>query len=106
MNQEDVAARVFGLQEGEGNARWWGGGLATIKATGKETDDLYSIVEVLEPEGAKAPLHLHRKEDEAFYVLEGEMTFQLGEETIKARPGSFVFGPKDVPHAYTAASGP
>jgi hypothetical protein len=67
MNEEvDAAARTFGLKEGEGNARWWGGGLATIKATGKETDGLYSIVEVLEPQGAQAPLHLHRKEDEAF----------------------------------------
>ena len=100
------ASRAFGLKEGEGNARWWGGGLATIKATGKETDDLYSIVEVLEPQGTKAPLHVHRKEDEAFYILEGEMTFHIGEETIKARPGSFVFGPKDVPHTYTVDSGP
>src|SRR5918992_3735326 len=101
-----AASRAFGLKEGEGNARWWGGGLATIKATGKETDDLYSIVEVLEPQGAQAPLHLHRKEDEAFYVLEGEMTFHIGEETIKASAGSFVFGPKDVPHTYTVDSGP
>src|SRR3712207_6640474 len=106
MNDHDGAARVFELKEGEGNARWWGGGLATIKATGKETGNLYSIVEVLEPHGARAPLHLHRKEDEAFYVLEGEMTFQIGEETIKAQPSSFVFGPKDVPHTYTVDSGP
>ena len=106
MNEEDGTARVFELKEGEGNARWWGGGLVTIKATGKETGDLYSIVEVLEPQGAQAPLHLHRKEDEAFYVLEGEMTFRIGEETIKARPGSFVFGPKDVPHTYNVDSGP
>ncbi|MDP9409533.1 MAG: quercetin 2,3-dioxygenase [Actinomycetota bacterium] len=106
MNKQGVAERAFGLEEGEGNARWWAGGLATIKATGKETGDLYSIIDVLEPEGARAPLHLHRKEDEAFYVLEGEMTFHIGEETIKARPGSFVFGPKDVPHTYTVDSGP
>jgi quercetin dioxygenase-like cupin family protein len=106
MNEENVAERVFALEEGEGNARWWADGLATIKATGKETGDLYSIVEVLEPQGAQAPLHLHRKEDEAFYILEGEMTFRIGEETIKARPGSFVFGPRDVPHTYTVDSGP
>jgi quercetin dioxygenase-like cupin family protein len=107
MNEDiGVAPRAFGLKEGEGNARWWGGGLATVKATGKETDGLYSIVEVLEPQGARAPLHLHRKEDEAFWVLEGEMTFRVGEETIKARPGSFVFGPKDVPHAYAVETGP
>jgi quercetin dioxygenase-like cupin family protein len=106
MYPQEVAERVFGLKDGEGKARWWGGGLATIKATGKETSDLYSIVEVLEPEGARAPLHLHRKEDEAFYVLEGEMTFQIGDETIRAQPGSFVFGPKDVPHTYTVDCGP
>jgi quercetin dioxygenase-like cupin family protein len=107
MNEKVAAAeRTFGLKEGEGEARWWGGGLATIKATGEETDGLYSIVEVLEPQGAQAPLHLHRKEDEAFYVLEGEMTFEIGEETIKASPGSFLFGPKDVPHRYTVESGP
>src|SRR3712207_2243086 len=106
MNEEAGAARIFGLEVGEGNARWWGGGLATIKVTGKETGDLYSIVEVLEPQGARAPLHLHRKEDEAFWVLEGEMTFHIGDETIKARPGSFVFGPKDVHHTYTVDSGP
>jgi quercetin dioxygenase-like cupin family protein len=106
MNEKDGAARVFGLEDGEGNARWWAGGLATIKVTGKGTNDLYSIVEVLEPQGAKAPLHLHRKEDEAFYVLEGEMTFYVGEEEIKAQPGSFIFGPKDVPHTYTVDSGP
>ncbi len=106
MNEQGVAERIFGLKDGEGNARWWAGGLATIKATGEETGDLYSIVEVLEPQGARAPLHLHRKEDEAFYVLEGEVTFHIGEESLKARPGSFVFGPKEVPHTYTVDSGP
>jgi quercetin dioxygenase-like cupin family protein len=107
MNEGDSAAsRAFWLDEGEGNARWWGGGLATFKARGKETNDFYSIVEILEPQGAKAPLHLHRKEDEAFWVLEGEMTFQVGEQTLKASAGSFVFGPKGVPHSYTVDSGP
>jgi quercetin dioxygenase-like cupin family protein len=106
MNEREVAERVFGRKDGEGNARWWGGGLATIKATGKESGDRYSVIEVLEPQGARAPLHVHRKEDEAFYVLEGEMTFHIGEQTIQARAGSFVFGPKDVPHTYTVDAGP
>jgi quercetin dioxygenase-like cupin family protein len=86
-----------------------GGGpvtLVTTKVTGNQTGGLYSIVEVLEPYGAAAPLHVHHNEDEAFYVLEGEMTFYVGEETYKAGPGSFVFGPKDVPHTYTVDSGP
>ena len=49
MRDGDGAARAFGLEAGEGEARWWGGGLATIKVTGKQTGDLYSIVEILEP---------------------------------------------------------
>ncbi|HSL00149.1 MAG TPA: quercetin 2,3-dioxygenase [Rubrobacteraceae bacterium] len=103
---EDAAARVYGLGEGEGEARWWlGTTLATIKATGKETDGRYTLVEVLEPEG-EGPLHVHHREDEGFWVLEGELTFQIGEEKIKARPGAFIFGPRDIPHTYTVDSGP
>ncbi len=49
---------------------------------------------------------MHHNDDEAFWVLEGELTFEVGEETIKASPGSFLFGPKDVPHRYTVESGP
>jgi quercetin dioxygenase-like cupin family protein len=108
MNDEDGgAARTFALKEGEGEARWWlGVTLATIKATGKETDGRYALVEVVEPEGAEAPLHVHHNEDEAFWIFEGELTFEVGDETIKASPGSFLFGPKDVPHRYTVESGP
>lgn len=104
---EIVAGRVFGLDEGEGEARWWlGVTLATIKATGKETEGRYTLVEVVEPEGAEAPLHVHHREDEAFWVLEGELTFEVGGETIKASSGSFLFGSRDVPHRYTVDSGP
>ena len=69
------------------------------------TGGQYTLVEVLEPEG-EAPLHVHHREDEAFWVLEGELTFEVGDETIKASPGAFLFGPRDVPHRYTVDSGP
>jgi quercetin dioxygenase-like cupin family protein len=107
MNEDIAASRAFGLEDGEGEARWWlGVSLTTIKATGKETGGHYTLVEVLEPEGEEAPLHVHHNEDEAFWVLEGELTFQVGDETIKASPGSFLFGPRDIPHRYTVDSGP
>ena len=106
MNEE-VAAKAFALKEGEGEAWWWFGiSLVTIKATGKETEGRCTLVEVLEPEGEEAQLHVHHREDEAFCILEGELTFQVGDETIKASPGSFHFGPRDVPHGYTVDSGP
>ncbi len=103
---ECAAVGGFGLREGEGEARWWLGSLTTIKATGKETGGRYTLVEVLEPEGADGPLHVHHREDEAFWILEGELTFQIGDETLKAGPGSFVFGPKGIPHTYRVDSGP
>ena len=103
--EEDAASRTFAHDPGEGEAWWWFGGLATIKATGEQTGGRYSLVEILVPEG-EGVLHVHHFEDEGFYILEGEMTFYVGEQTIKAQPGSFLFGPKDVPHAFTVDSGP
>jgi mannose-6-phosphate isomerase-like protein (cupin superfamily) len=80
--------------------------LATIKATTEQTGGQYILVEILAPEGFASPLHVHHFADEGFYILEGEMTFYVGDQIIKARPGSFLFGPKVVPHAFTVDSGP
>jgi quercetin dioxygenase-like cupin family protein len=46
-------------------------------------------------------MHIHHREDEAFYVLEGEMTFHVGGERLATRAGSLVFLPRDVPHSFT-----
>jgi quercetin dioxygenase-like cupin family protein len=94
------------IRAGEGEARWWFAALAEIKACAADTDGQLTIVEVTEPPGAQAPLHVHHREDEGFWVLEGELTFEVGKETIKASPGSFLFGPRDIPHRYTVDSGP
>ena len=104
--EEDGASRTFAHDSGEGEAWWWFGLLATIKATGEQTGGRYSLVEILAPDGYEAVLHVHHQEDEGFYILEGEMTFYVGDQTIKAQPGSFLFGPKEVPHAFTVDSGP
>src|SRR3954466_5932521 len=50
--------------------------------------------------GAAAPLHTHHAEDEGFLILEGEVTFQVGDAIIEAKAGDFLFGPRDVPHAF------
>ena len=79
------------------NARWWFDGLAVIKATSATTNGQLAIVEVTEPPGAEAPLHVHHREDEAFYVLDGSVTLHVGDETVEATAGDFAFGPRDVP---------
>src|ERR671922_702289 len=54
-----------------------------------------------------APPHTHRDEDEAWYVLEGRLGFQLGDQEIEAGPGDAVVGPRGTPHSYwNAGSGP
>ena len=77
----------------EGEARWWFGSLAVTKLTAAQTDGLMSIVEVTEPPGAEAPLHVHHREDETFWVLEGDVTFEVGGTTFEASPGDIAFGP-------------
>jgi uncharacterized cupin superfamily protein len=56
------------------------------------------------PRGFGSPLHTHSREDEWFYVLEGELTFWVGGETTSAPAGSFVYGPRGIPHTFTVES--
>ncbi len=84
-----------------GEARWWLGGLAVIKATAASTGGQLAIIEVTEPPGMEAPLHVHHNEDEGFFVLEGSVTIYVGDESVDARAGDFAWGPRDVPHRYT-----
>jgi quercetin dioxygenase-like cupin family protein len=85
----------------EGQARWWFSSLAVIKATATDTGGQMTIVEVTEPPGAEAPLHVHHREDEGFWILEGDVNFQVGDATIEAHAGDYAFGPRDIPHRYT-----
>ena len=66
------------VRSDEGEARWWFGSLAVIKATGADTGGQFTIVEITEPPGAEAPLHVHHREDEAFWILEGNVTLEVG----------------------------
>ena len=73
-----------------------------IKAGAADTNGQLTVVEVTEPPNAEAPLHVHQREDEAFYVLEGSATIYVGDQgAVEAGPGDFAFGPRDVPHRYT-----
>ena len=104
MNQETILTQ--GLQplavtRDEGEARWWFGSLAVIKVTTAQTGGQMSIIEITEPPGAEAPLHVHHREDEGFWLLEGSATFEVGDTTIEAEAGDYLFGPRDIPHRYT-----
>jgi mannose-6-phosphate isomerase-like protein (cupin superfamily) len=53
-----------------------------------------------EPPTYIAPLHAHRRDDEAWYVLEGALRFRLGDETVQAEAGGAVIAPRGTPHTY------
>ncbi len=89
------------INRDEGDARWWFGSLAVIKATAADTGGQMTIVEITEAPGAEAPLHLHHREDESFWLLKGEVTFEVGNTVIEAHAGDYLFAPRDVPHRYT-----
>jgi len=88
------------LAPGEGHTIWFLRNRMTIKATGETTGGGFGLVESLIAPGFSPPLHVHHREDEAFYVLEGEVTMRCGDRTFSAQAGSFVFLPRDVPHTF------
>src|SRR2546422_170077 len=92
------------LNKDEGEALWFLGVLATIKASAETTGGRVAVIELLAPKGAGSPLHVHHNEDEWFYVTEGELTFWVGGRVIRAPTGAFVFGPRDIPHTFMVGS--
>jgi len=76
------------------------GDVYTILVGGEDTGGAYCMLEATVPPGSGPPLHLHEREDESFYLLEGEMTFSVGDRTVTAKPGAFVHLPKNTPHCF------
>src|SRR5256885_17120035 len=99
-----TALSPVALHKDEGEALWFLGVLATIKASRETTDGRVAVIEHLAPQGAGSPLHVHHNEDEWFYVTEGELTFWVGGQLTDAPAGSFVYGPPGVPPAFTVPS--
>ncbi len=100
----DLAAGAYVLEAGEGEALWFADALVSYKATGNETNDGLTVAEVRAPRGAGSPRHRHQHEDEAWYIVSGELTFWLGDEESAAAAGSFVFGPRGVEHRFRVDS--
>jgi quercetin dioxygenase-like cupin family protein len=71
-----------------------------VLASASDTNGVLGAVEVAGPRGAVPPLHVHQREDEAFYVVEGEYSVLIGDDVITASPGTWVWGPRGVPHGY------
>ena len=69
-------------------------------ATGEETNGKYALFEALVPPGGGPPPHVHSREEEGFYVLEGEITFTVNGERVVAKAGTFANMPVGTPHSF------
>ena len=93
-------AQIIQLGPGTGPAFSAVGDIYRFLATGEQTGGVYVLSEARVLPGGGPPPHIHHREDEAFFVLEGEITFTLGDKKVVAKPGSFIQGPRGIPHAF------
>jgi mannose-6-phosphate isomerase-like protein (cupin superfamily) len=70
------------------------------KAVGENTRERYALTEGIVPPRHGAPEHIHHREDEVFYILEGELKIECGGEVFKATPGTSALLPKGLPHRF------
>jgi len=84
----------------DGEATWFVNGLAMAKASSAETGGAYALAEHLITPASNPPPHVHVDEEEAFYVLHGEVEFEVAGECNVGRPGSFVLAPRGKPHTF------
>lgn len=74
-------------------------------ATGEDTNGKYAQWEAIVPPGGGPPPHVHSREEEGFYILEGEITFRIGDETKVATAGMFANMPVGTPHSFKNETG-
>ena len=99
----DRATHGYALAHDEGEAFWLLGMLQTVKVGKADAGGGFGLLEIVVPPGLGSPWHVHPEEDEWFYVLEGTLTFYVGDTRLDLAAGGFAFGPKGVPHTFIGA---
>jgi quercetin dioxygenase-like cupin family protein len=84
-----------------GSYRHYQGGFFKVLISPEQTGGGMALIDITLPRGAEPPLHLHTREDETFYLLEGGMQFRIGNDVTDATPGQAIFAPRQVAHQFT-----
>lgn len=100
MDRDERKIQPYALQAGDGWLYRFGIDF-TLKASEVHNGNGAAFMEYVTRKGEEPPSHTHRSEDEMFYVLEGAITFQCGEETFDLEKGGFIFLPAGIKHGYT-----
>ena len=93
-----TATLIRGSDEGE--ATWFFNALMTTKASTSETGGAYSLTEHLVTAASNPPMHVQIDEEEAFYILEGEVEFEVDGRVVTATPGTFALVARGAPHLF------
>jgi mannose-6-phosphate isomerase-like protein (cupin superfamily) len=104
MNDTATQTAPIALGPGEGESLWFLGALVTVKSSAETTGGRVAVIEHLAPRGSGSPLHVHHNVDVWYYFLVGVLTLWVGGEGVAAPAGSFVYGPRDVPHTFIVSS--
>ncbi len=88
----------------EGEVTWFFNALMTTKASISETAGAYSLTEHLVTAASNPPMHVQVDEDEAFYILEGEVEFEVDGQVVTAPPGTFAFVARGAAHLFRVLS--
>ena len=84
----------------EGEATWFFNALMTTVASTAETGGAYSLTEHLVTAASNPPLHVQVDEDEAFYIIDGEVEFEVDGHVATATPGTFAFVARGAAHCF------
>ncbi|MEQ8718769.1 MAG: cupin domain-containing protein [Acidimicrobiales bacterium] len=91
------------VKSGQGTTYTLQGDDWVFKAVGDQTGGQFDFIEGTVSYAQGAPLHVHHEQSDTFYVLEGTLTVQIGDEVIELAPGDFATAPPGTPHTYTNA---
>jgi quercetin dioxygenase-like cupin family protein len=100
MSATTAGSQVVVQTRQEAGSKWFFGGRISIRSRGEDTAGKLAVLEQLADPGVGSPWHVHHAEDEAFYVLEGQMRFICGDQQWTADAGTWVYLPKDIPHGF------
>lgn len=100
------AAGGYVLGPDDGPATWFMDTRMTVKAAAAQTGGAFTFLQWQAPTGFGPPRHVHDREDEAFYLLQGELRVQCGADSFEAGPGAFVFLPRGIEHCFVVTAGP
>src|SRR5579875_660350 len=104
MPIDDMSLQPYILQANEGEAIWYATTRMTLKATSKSTGGTLSLVEIVAAPDTALPWHVHRRDDEMLYILDGLLFIKCGDELFEGCPGAFIFLPRSIPHSFKVVS--